>query len=254
VRLLEHPDVATIGAAQLLSVGVGGSATPPAVIEWIEETFPHLRGTVTSGYGSTETGLVSQAPNWMLRAAPDAVGPPLPTVSVRITNDAGEECDDGVSGHIEARSWQSMIGYWENPNADAEAIRAGRWIRTGDFGRLEHGVLHISSRLRDLVIRGGENIYPFEIENRLDEHPDVVEAAVYGIESATYGQEVKAVVVVRALDAIGAAELRSFCAAALASYKVPAVFELRTTPLPRTASGKVMKHVLAGAENTQVDE
>ena len=90
-----------------------------------------------------------------------------------------------------------MVGYWENPDADAETILPGRWIRTGDFGRLEDGVLYIATRLRDLIIRGGENIYPFEIEHRLDEHPEVIEAAVFGFDSALYGQEVKAVVVVR---------------------------------------------------------
>ena len=88
-----------------------------------------------------------------------------------------------------------MLGYWDNPDANAETVRPGRWIRTGDFGRLEDGMLYIASRLRDLIIRGGENIYPFEIENRLDEHPDVLEAAVVGVDHPTLGQEVKAVVV-----------------------------------------------------------
>ena len=147
-----------------------------------------------------------------------------------------------------------MIGYWENPEADAEAILPARWVRTGDYGRLEDGVLFISTRLRDLIIRGGENIYPFEIEHRLDEHPEVIEAAVHGFDSATYGQEVKAVVVVRDGAEIDAAELRAFCATELASYKVPAVIELRTEALPRTASGKIMKHVLAGSENTFLEE
>ncbi|HZP29006.1 MAG TPA: class I adenylate-forming enzyme family protein [Acidimicrobiia bacterium] len=254
VRLLEHPDVGTVDAQQIVSVGVGGSATPPAVIDAVEATFPHLTGTMSSGYGSTETGLISLASNWMLRAAPETVGPPLPTVAVRITDELGNEVPEGVDGHVEARSWQGMIGYWRNPEADAETIRPGRWIRTGDFGRLEDGVLFIVTRLRDLIIRGGENVYPFEIEHRLDEHPDVVEVAVLGVDSPTYGQEVKAVVVVRPGSTVDADELRAFCAERLASYKVPAVVELRTEPLPRTASGKVMKHVLAGAENTFVEE
>jgi acyl-CoA synthetase (AMP-forming)/AMP-acid ligase II len=254
VRLLDHPDLATVDPHQLVSVGVGGSATPPAIIDRIEETFPHLTGTTSSGYGSTETGLLSQASNWILRMASDAVGPPLPTVSIRITDEAGNELADGESGHIEARSWQSMIGYWENPAADAETVLPGRWIRTGDFGRLEDGVLHIATRMRDLIIRGGENIYPFEIEHRLDVHPDVVEAAVFGFDSDLYGQEVEAVVVLRDGATVDAAELQRFCAEALASYKVPARVTVRSDPFPRTASGKVMKHVLAGAVNTFVEE
>jgi len=253
-RLLDHPDIADVDPKQLVSIGIGGSATPPAIMDRVEHTFPHLTGTMSSGYGSTETGLLSLAPNWMLRLAPDTVGPPLPTVAIRVTDDRGEQVADGTDGHIEARSWQSMIGYWRNPQADAETILPGRWIRTGDFGRLDSGVLFIASRLRDLIIRGGENIYPFEIENRLEEHPEVIESAVYGVDSSTYGQEVKAVVVVADRTQIDPDELRAFCAQELAPYKVPAVVEVRGEPLPRTASGKVMKHVLAGAENTFVED
>jgi acyl-CoA synthetase (AMP-forming)/AMP-acid ligase II len=254
VRLLDHPDIDSVDPEQIMSIGVGGSATPPAVIDRIEETFPHLVGTTSSGYGSTETGLLSLASNWMLRLAPDTVGPPLPTVQIRITDDLGDEAPPGEPGNIEARSWQMMVGYYDNPQADADAIVPGRWIRTGDYGRLEDGILYISTRLRDLIIRGGENIYPFEIENRLDEHPEVIECAVFGYESAVYGQEVKAVVVVRPDAEVDVAELQEFCAVELASYKVPAVIDLTSEPLPRTASGKVMKHVLAGAENTQLEE
>ncbi len=254
VRLLDHPDVDSVDPLQIMNIGVGGSATPPAVIDRIEAAFPHLTGTTSSGYGSTETGLLSLASNWMLRIAPDTVGLPLPSVAIRITDDLGDELPEGEAGHIEARSWQMMVGYYDNPQADADTIMPGRWIRTGDYGRLEDGILYISTRLRDLIIRGGENIYPFEIENRLDEHPEVIECAVFGFESATYGQEVKAVVVVRADAEIDAAELQEFCAVELASYKVPAAIDVTSEPLPRTASGKVMKHVLAGAENTQVEE
>src|SRR3954452_4586686 len=231
VRLLQHPDIATIEPSQITSVGIGGSATPPDVVRQIEERFPHLSGAVSSGYGSTETGLVSWAPGWMLKVSPDCVGPLMPTVDARITDDDGAEVAPGSEGNIEARSWMSMLGYWRNDAADAETVRPGRWIRTGDFGRLDGGVLFIASRKRDLIIRGGENIYPFEIEHRLDEHPDVVEAAVYGIDDPVHGQEVKAVVVVRPGTELDADAVRRFCAVTLASYKVPSVVEIRTEPL-----------------------
>jgi len=253
-RLLEHPDATTVDPEQIWNVNVGGSATPPAVIDRVEEVFPHLTGVTASGYGATEAGLISHATHWMLRAAPDCAGTPYPTVAVRIVDDVGETMPDGHSGHVEVRSSQNMAGYWNNPGATAEAMRPGRWVRTGDYGRLEDGALFISTRMRDLIIRGGENIYPFEIENRLDEHPEVIECAVLGADSAVYGQEVKAVVVVREGAEVDASELRAFCATELASYKVPAVVEIRTRPLPRTASGKIMKHVLAGAASTQVEE
>lgn len=255
VRLLQHPDIETIDPTQIIGVGVGGSATPPDVVRQIEERFPHLDSAVSSGYGSTETGLLSWAPGWMLKLAPDCVGTLMPTMDVRITDDDGSPRPGGAEGNIEARSWMSMLGYWHNDAANAETIRPGRWIRTGDFGRLDDGVLFIASRRRDLIIRGGENIYPFEIEHRLDEHPDVVEAAVYGMDDPVHGQQVKAVVVVVPGTELTPEMVQTFCAVSLASYKVPSMVEIRTEPLPRTATGKVMKQVLAGeVENTFVEE
>jgi steroid-24-oyl-CoA synthetase len=255
VRLLQHPDIQTIDASRITSVGIGGSATPPDVIRQIEERFPQLESSVSSGYGSTETGLVSWAPGWMLKLAPDCVGPLMPTSQARITDDDGTELPPGAEGNIEARSWMGMLGYWHNDAANAETVRPGRWIRTGDFGRLEDGILFIASRKRDLIIRGGENIYPFEIEHRLDEHDEVIEVAVYGVDDPVHGQVVKAVVVVAPGSPLTEDEVRAFCAANLASYKVPEQVELRTEPLPRTANGKVMKQVLAGeAENTFIEE
>jgi long-chain acyl-CoA synthetase len=255
LRLLDHPDIETLDPLQIVQVGVGGSATTPGLVRRTEQRFPHLTGTFSSGYGSTESGgLVSWAPNWMLRAAPDCVGPPLPTIAVRITDDAGNEVPDGVEGNIEARSPIVMLGYWGHDEANAETFAPGRWLRIGDFGRLENGLLYLAARRRDLILRGGENIYPFEIENRLDEHPDVMDAAVFGVDHEILGQEVKAVVVVRADATVTAEELREFCRERLAAYKVPAQVELRTEALPRTATGKVMKHVLAGQESNMFVE
>jgi acyl-CoA synthetase (AMP-forming)/AMP-acid ligase II len=255
VRLLQHPDIETIDATRITSVGIGGSATPPDVIRQIEARFPHLESSVSTGYGSTETGLVSWAPGWMLKAAPDCVGPLMPTSQARITDDDGTELPPGAEGNIEARSWMGMLGYWHNDSANAETVRPGRWIRTGDFGRLEDGILFIASRKRDLIIRGGENIYPFEIEHRLDEHDEVIEAAVYGVDDPVHGQLVKAVVVVAPGSPLTEDAVRAFCAQTLASYKVPEQVEIRAEPLPRTANGKVMKQVLAGAaENTFIEE
>jgi acyl-CoA synthetase (AMP-forming)/AMP-acid ligase II len=255
VRLLQHPDIETLDPAQISSVGIGGSATPPDVIRQIEERFPHLESSVSTGYGSTETGLISWAPGWMLKAAPDCVGPLMPTSQARITDDDGTELPPGAEGNIEARSWMAMLGYWHNDAANAETVRPGRWIRTGDFGRLEDGILFIASRKRDLIIRGGENIYPFEIEHRLDEHDEVLEAAAYGVDDPIHGQLVKVVVVVAPGSALTEDDVREFCAQTLASYKVPEQVEISTEPLPRTANGKVMKQVLAGiAENTFIEE
>ena len=143
----------------------------------------------------------------------------------------------------------------KRPKSPVRTQSPGRWIRTGDFGRLEDGILFIASRKRDLIIRGGENIYPFEIEHRLDEHDEVLEAAVYGVDDPIHGQLVKVVVVVAPGSALTEDDVRAFCAQTLASYKVPEQVEISTEPLPRTANGKVMKQVLAGvAENTFIEE
>jgi acyl-CoA synthetase (AMP-forming)/AMP-acid ligase II len=148
-----------------------------------------------------------------------------------------------------------MPGYYANAEATAAAFFPGRWLDSGDFGHMVDGMLYLESRKRDMIIRGGENIYPIEIENRLDEHPDVLEAAVVGVEHRTLGQEVKAVVVARPGHVLDADELKRFVGATLAYYKVPQYIEVRTEPLPRNATGKVMKHVLSGeAENTFVEE
>jgi long-chain acyl-CoA synthetase len=255
-RLLDSPDIERVPPSQLLGIGVGGSATTPDLMRRIAARFPHLSMSTSTGYGSTETGgIASWAPNWMLRAVPGCVGPLLPTVAARITDDQGAVLPDGMEGNIEIRSALTMLGYWRNDAANADTILPGRWVASGDFGRLDDGVLTIASRRRDLIIRGGENIYPFEIEDRLEEHLDVVEAAVFGVDDATHGQIVKAVVVVRSGTALDADVLRGFCAETLSSYKVPADVEIRTAPLPRNATGKVMKHVLAGTSASAfVDE
>ncbi len=256
VRLLQHPEVATIEPAQITSIGVGGSATPPDVTRQIEERFPHLAGAISSGYGSTETGLISWAPGWMLKAAPDCVGPLMPTMDARITDDdgtgAGRRAPRATSRRAAGcRCWATGATTRPTPRpcgpgaGSAPATSAGSTTASCSSRRAE----------RDLIIRGGENIYPFEIEHRLDEHPDIVEATVFGIDDPVHGQEVKAVVVVRPGTALTADEVRAFCAESLASYKVPATVEIRTDPLPRTATGKVMKQVVAGdAESTFVEE
>ena len=138
-----------------------------------------------------------------------------------------------------------MLGYLDNDEANAETMQPGLWIRTGDFGRYEGRLLFLASRKRDLILRGGENVYPFEIENRIDEHPDVLEVSVIGVDHSVLGQEVKAVIVVREGADVDADEIRDWCAQSLASYKIPTLVEVRTSPLPRNATGKVMKHLLA---------
>lgn len=249
-RLLDSPDTRSLAPDQIKQISVGGSATTPEIIRRVEAAFPQLAGTMSTGYGSTESGLISWAPNWMLRVAPDCVGTALPTNEVRITSDAGDIVAPGTEGNIEMRGPASMVGYWRNEQATAQTLRPGRWVRTGDFGRYRDGALFIVSRRQDLIIRGGENIYPAEIEYRIDEHPAVLESAVFAMADPEFGHQPKAVVVIRPDATLTEDEIREFCAQTLAYYKVPAAFEIRTEPLPRNATGKVMKHLVASPTAT----
>jgi long-chain acyl-CoA synthetase len=246
LRLLESPLCETIPTGQIMSVGMGGSATTPEIMRRLSVRFPHLDHTMSTGYGSTETGsLVSFAPNWMIEATPECIGPALPTCEVRITDDQGIEQPEGGEGNICVRSPLLMNEYWRHPAANAEAFFPGRWFNTGDFGRVEGGCIYIASRKRDLIIRGGENIYPFEIENCIEEMAGVIETAVIGVDHDILGQEVKAIVVIAPDTDITDLDVHEHCRTLLASYKIPAYIEMRTQRLPRNPSGKILKHILA---------
>ncbi|HSN83304.1 MAG TPA: hypothetical protein VLS88_12050, partial [Polyangiales bacterium] len=134
------------------------------------------------------------------------------------------------------------------------AIKPGRWLNTGDVGRLQDGKLYIASRKRDLILRGGENVYPFEIEQRLETHPAVAEAAVIGVDDEELGQEVKAIVVFEDEHEISDEELERWVAETLAYYKVPTQWERRSSPLPRNATGKVLKNALRDPQDSMFIE
>ena len=247
-RLVEHPRLADYDTSSVVSIGGGGSMWSPELQEICRTALPHARVSVTIGYGLTESsGLATSAADDVLRDHPDSVGYPLPTVGVRITDDAGAELPEGSVGNICLSGPMVTPGYWNDPAATAETIRDG-WLRTGDYGYLRDGLLFLVSRRSDLIIRGGENIYPAEIEQRLDAHPAVSESAVIGVSHRELGQEVKAVVVIAderpVTDLIE--ELESWVADTLADVKVPAHWELRTDPLPRNATGKILKQVVQG--------
>ena len=247
-RLVEHPRLADYDTSSVTSIGGGGSLWSPELQETCRRALPHARTSVTVGYGLTESsGLATSAADDVLRAHPDSVGYPLPTVGVRITDDDGRELPEGDVGNICLSGPMVTPGYWNDPAATAETVRDG-WLRTGDYGYRRDGLLFLVSRRSDLIIRGGENIYPAEIEQRLDTHPAVAESAVVGVEHRELGQEVKAVVVVADDRPAGdlVAELESWVADTLADIKVPAHWELRTEPLPRNATGKILKQVVQG--------
>ncbi|RMH83790.1 MAG: long-chain fatty acid--CoA ligase [Actinomyces sp.] len=255
-RLIEHPRFGDYDVSSVTSIGGGGSTWSPELQRACRAALPHARQALGVGYGLTEcAGLATHADDRLLADHPDTVGRPLPTVGLSIRDDEDRELADGEIGNVSIRGPMVTPGYWNDPDATAATIRPGRWLRSGDFGRLEDGLLFLASRRTDLIIRGGENIYPTEIENRLDDHPGVAEATVFGVDHRELGQEVKAVVVPRPGVHLDPTELAEWVRRALADHKVPAHWEIRTEPLPRNASGKVLKHVVAGrADSAFIEE
>jgi len=251
-RLIEHPEFEPDKFRQVRSTGGGGSAFSPDLQRTLRERLPQAAGDFNVGYGLTECGgLCSMATAEMLLAHPDTAGRTIPGNEVAIFDDQGRMLGENEEGNICVRGPNVMLGYWRNPKATAEAFFPGGWLRTGDIGRLRDGLLFLASRKRDLIIRGGENIYPLEIENRIDDHPDVEEVAVVGVDHRELGQEVKAIVVPKPGKTLAAKQIQGWVADTLAYYKVPTYVEIRTDPLPRNATGKVLKQVLTGeAENT----
>ncbi|MCZ7531422.1 MAG: acyl--CoA ligase [Acidimicrobiia bacterium] len=256
-RVVEHPEAPRYDLSTLRGGGGGGSAFPPALQARTKELIPGLRSTMGVGYGLTEcSALATLNTGEELTAHPESVGRPMPTVQIEIRDPVtGDVVPDGVDGEIHLRGPSVMIGYWQRPEETAEAIGPGRWLRTGDIGRMVDGRLYLASRKRDLILRGGENVYPVEIEQRLEEHPSVAEAAVVGVPDEDLGQAVHAVVVVSEGAALDAETLQTWVGESLAYYKVPATVEFRTDPLPRNATGKVLKQqLLDGGPATFVEE
>ena len=255
-RLIEHPDFEPEKFRQVRSMGGGGSAFSPDLQRSLREKLPQAAQEFNIGYGLTEcAGLCTMAIGQILKDNPDTAGRVLPGNDVAIFDDEGKRVPDGVDGNICVRGPNVMLGYWRNEEATREAFFEDGWLRTGDIGQFRDGLLFLASRKRDMIIRGGENIYPLEIENRLDDHPDVEEVAVVGVDHRELGQEVKAIVVPKPGQTLEEQALKDFVAEKLAYYKVPTYIEIQNEPLPRNATGKVLKQVLLGeAENTFSEE
>jgi long-chain acyl-CoA synthetase len=216
-------------------------------VDRIAEAFPKLKDRLIQGYGLTETTAISTlniGEDYMTH--PDSVGIAAPTVEIRIVDGFGEPMSVGSTGEIAIRGANVIARYWNRPDADAVTFRDG-FFHTGDVGRLdEDGFLYVTDRVKDIVIRGGENIYSVEVEQALESHPAVVEAAVVGVADADLGERVKAIVVVGA--DVTAVDLAHHLEGRIAAFKVPEEWEFRRTALPRTPSGKVIKRSLREGE------
>lgn len=224
-------------------ISFGGAPASPRLVDRIVTAFPNLKDRLIQGYGLTETTAISTLNiGGDYLSHPDSVGIAAPTVEIRIVGPTGEAVPIGETGEIAIRGANVMPRYWNRPDADAAAFHDG-FFHTGDVGRLDiAGFLYVTDRIKDIVIRGGENVYSVEVEQALESHPAVVEAAVIGVPDADLGERVKAIVVLAAN--VTQAELVGHLASRIAIFKVPEVWDLRRSPLPRNPSGKVLKRAL----------
>ena len=245
-QLLETARGAGAGMDSLVGVASGGAPVPPDLIRRIGEQF-QAKASPGNGYGLTETTsavIANGGPDYL--AHPDSVGRPAATADVRIVDDNGADVAQGEIGELWIRGPNVIPGYWRNPEA-TEAAFGGGWFRTGDLGyRDEAGLYYVVDRKKDVIIRGGENIYCAEVEAALLEHPRVRDAAVVGLPHQDYGEEVAAVIQVSADDLRDpvANEILGSLAQRLARFKIPTAIKLTEGELPRTATGKILKREL----------
>jgi acyl-CoA synthetase (AMP-forming)/AMP-acid ligase II len=216
-----------------------------ALKDRLRAAIPTIGASLADSYGLTESCTAATvASSADLAVHPDTVGRPIATVQLEIRDADGNALSDGPEGEICLRSQYNMLGYWNDPVATSAVYADNGWLRTGDIGTMRDGLLFISTRRSDLILRGGENVYPAEVEAVLAEHPAVAECAVFGVEHADLGEEVAAIVILRPGTAITDSELRDYVAERLAYYKVPSRWQLTSDALARTATGKVIRAAL----------
>lgn len=250
-RVVHSPHIARYDLSSLRTVSFGGAPTAPETIDRAREVLP-VEPSFSNAYGLTEThGVATLNGGKDLLDRKTSIGRPLPFVGLKIVDDAGKEVPDGQLGELILNGPTITPGYWNRPEATAETIRDG-WLYTGDLGyRDSEGFTFIVDRAKDMILRGGENVYCTEIENCLADHPAIDEAAVIGVPDPELGERVKAIVR-RVKDAnLDAAAVQAHVSQHLARFKVPEFVEFTDEPLPRNAAGKLLKNLFRkdGAPN-----
>ncbi len=245
IAQLEHPRFAEF---DLTSLRTGIMAGAPCPIEVMKRVIKEMHASeVCIAYGMTETAPVSflTRPEDSVDRRVSTVGTVLPHVEAKIVDPAtGQTAPTGMPGEVCTRGYLVMRGYWENPEATAEAVDPAGWMHTGDLGTMdEEGYLNIVGRIKDMVIRGGENLYPVEIEDVLFQHPAVASAQVIGVPDERMGEELMAWVLLREDTSLTEEELRQFCRDRMAHFKVPRYVKF-VDEYPMTVTGKIQKFVM----------
>jgi long-chain acyl-CoA synthetase len=251
MQVIDSPNFEKRDTSSVRSISYGGAPCPPDLVRRITEHFP--AGAPGNGYGLTETSAMTtmNAGDDYVRK-PDSVGPPAPVCDVAVVPEDYEGAepppdqalDPERTGELWIKGPNVVRGYWNRPEDTAASFTRG-WLHTGDVARIdEEGFVHIVDRAKDMIIRGGENVYCVEVEAALFEHPAVADCAVIGVPHPVLGEEVGAVIVLRPGEDVGADELSRFVGERLAAFNVPSRFWFRADPLPRNPAGKVLKRDL----------
>lgn len=239
--LISHPDFEKYDTSSLKAIGGGGAPMAPELVRKIEGSF-HGSGRPQLGYGLTETqgyGPGNTGDDYIRK--PDSTGRVLPIMQVRVQDTEGNTLPAGEVGEIQLSGPMLIRGYWNRPEATAEAIVDG-WLHTGDLGYLdEEGFLYIVDRAKDMVLRGGENVYCAEVEAQIYEYPLVHECAVFGLPHERLGEEVVAAIMVEPGVELDTAALEEFLKHRMASFKIPTQWFVQNEPLARGATGKILK-------------
>ena len=242
-ELIAHPDFNKYDTSTLKALGGGGAQLQPDLVKKIDDSVKTARpGT---GYGMTETcGIITSISGDYFVDKPASAGPAMPIFETRFVDEAGNDVPEGEVGELWVRGSQVIRGYLNRPEATAESITDG-WLHTGDIARIDaDGFIFIVDRAKDMVIRGGENIYCAEIESVLFDHEDVAECAAFGVEDERLGEEVGVAITIRPGSGLTGDALRAHCDGRLARHKIPRYLWLQSEPLPKNANGKFLKRQL----------
>lgn len=244
IAALDEPDFADHDLASLRTGIMAGAPCPVELMKRVMEDMHLTR--ITIGYGMTETGPLSTQtlPDDPVELRTGTVGRPLPHTEIKIIDEAGRVVARGEPGELCTRGYCVMRGYWDDPERTASDIDAAHWIRTGDIATMDaNGYLRIVGRIKDMLIRGGENIYPREIEAFLYSHPKVDQVEVFGVPDRKYGEEIAAWIRLREGQAATADEIREYCRGELAHFKIPRYIRF-VDEFPLTVTGKVQKFMM----------
>ncbi|MFI5028576.1 MAG: long-chain fatty acid--CoA ligase [Solirubrobacterales bacterium] len=235
--LLHHPERESFDTSSLRSCITGGASMPVEVLRGFEQAFDAI---VLEGYGLSETSPVSCSNHPGMERKPGSIGTPIEGVEMRVVDEDDNPVPQGEVGEIVIRGHNIMKGYWQRPDATAEAMRGG-WFHSGDMARTdEDGYFYIVDRKKDLIIRGGYNVYPREVEEVLYEHPKIREAAVVGVPHDEWGEEIGAAVVLHDGEELAPEEVSAYVKERIAAYKYPRVVWF-LDELPKGPTGKILK-------------